>query len=149
MLQAVPPEGLSASADAASSLRGSLESNEGPGEVDRRGLAPSLSAAKGRMPREIRRKVTASPAPSFRANRKMHRRRVGISPRFSSLSALPTFKPELRMFSRMGAVVSLPTTFRRGDLLWDAPEQTPVCRAPYRRGTKKMYYCVPLRTVPG
>jgi hypothetical protein len=53
------------------------------------------------------------------------------------------------MFSRMGAVVSLPTTFRRGDLLWDAPEQTPVCRAPYRRGTKKMYYCVPLRTVPG
>src|SRR3954467_4694693 len=85
---------------------------EGPGEVDRRGLAPSLSAAKGRMPREIRRKVTASPALSFRASRKMHRRRVGISPRFSSSSAL------------MGAVVSLPTTFRHGDLLWDAPEQT-------------------------
>jgi hypothetical protein len=66
MLQAVPPEGLSACADAGTTfLQGSLESNEGPGEVDRRGLAPSLSAAKGRMPREIRRKVTVSPALSF------------------------------------------------------------------------------------
>ncbi|MEA2960442.1 MAG: hypothetical protein QOI46_540 [Alphaproteobacteria bacterium] len=44
---------------------------EGPGEVDRRGLAPSLSAAKGRMPRETRRKVTVSPALSFRASREM------------------------------------------------------------------------------
>ena len=44
-----------------------------PREVDRRGLAPSLSAANGRMPQETRREVTVSLALSFRTSRKMVR----------------------------------------------------------------------------
>jgi hypothetical protein len=49
------------------------------------------------MPREIRRKVTVSPALSFRASRKMPN----------------------------GVVLSLPTTFRHGNLLWERPRTDP------------------------